>query len=135
LFCWCGTGFDDEEAMADTWLKFKFWLKVVILGVVLLYAIIFAILNSHGVSLWVFFGLQYERIPLVLIILGAIVLGVLGTVFARTVLRTLQQMRELKRREEERAKERDAALWREQKAKADRLQTRDKPPAPEEPMQ
>jgi uncharacterized membrane protein (DUF106 family) len=111
--------------MVDLWLKIRMWTKAVLLVLLFVYAILFAVNNRFMIDLWVFPFVIPPRIPVALVVLIAAVLGVLGTLLVRAALRTMSQMREVKRRESERDKERDAARWREQQEKAARLKTRE----------
>jgi uncharacterized integral membrane protein len=120
--------------MNDLWLKIKIWTKAILFVLVLIYAIVFAVANRQAVPLWVWFGTEY-RIAMTLVVLMSLLMGVLGTILVRAILRTIKQMRELKERDRSHRLERELA---DMKSKAAMLHTRDdatraERPAPEAP--
>ena len=103
------------------WLKIKIWTKTIVVGVLVLYGLIFILNNSgQSVRFWYWFRREYETSMLVLILLTFLA-GVVGTLLVRTSITTVRQIRE------SRARSRTARLEREvedMKSKAAMLQTR-----------
>jgi uncharacterized integral membrane protein len=103
------------------WLKIKIWTKTIVVGVLVLYGLIFILNNSgQSVRFWYWFRREYETSMLVLILLTFLA-GVVGTLLVRTSITTVRQIREA------RARSRTARLEREvldMKSKAAMLQTR-----------
>jgi uncharacterized integral membrane protein len=103
------------------WLKFKIWTKTTVVGVLVLYGLLFILNNSgQSVRFWYWFRREYETSMLVLILLTFLA-GVVGTLLVRTSITTVRQIRE------SRARSRTARLEREvldMKSKAAMLQTR-----------
>jgi uncharacterized integral membrane protein len=104
------------------WLKIKVWTKVVLFALVALYAAIFLLKNTgRPVQFWYWFGYAPE-LPVLLLVLGAFLTGVIVTILLRTTFKTIRQVRELQ------ARSRADRLHREveqMKTKAAMLRTRD----------
>jgi uncharacterized integral membrane protein len=104
------------------WLKIKVWTKVILFGLVLLYALIFVFNNSSTQArLWYWFGHDEERSVLFLV-LGSFLAGVVITILVRTTFKTLGQIRDLQSRGRADKLAREVA---EMKSKAAALRTRD----------
>ena len=119
--------------MANLWLKIRIWTKLIVVSAVVLYVILFTYNNAqHRVNLWYWFGHDPET-NILLAVLCSFVAGVLGTVLARTTIKTVNQVQELKDRARNQKMDRDMADIR---AKAAMLQTKQTPvaPAPPEPV-
>jgi uncharacterized integral membrane protein len=121
------------------WLKIKVWTKVVVFALVLLYSLIFILANKDAnATFWYWFGHKPE-LPVLFLVLGAFITGIVVTVLVRTTFKTIGQVRELQ------ARSRSDRLHREveaMKVKAGMLRTRDGaagggsevPAAPETPV-
>jgi uncharacterized integral membrane protein len=111
--------------MTNFWLKFKIWTKSIAAFAVVVYLFLFVVNNQGPESvakLWLFFGSGSKVNTSVLeLVLGAFVLGVLVTVLARTTLRTISQIKELRARETAARREREIETL---KAKAGMLRPR-----------
>lgn len=107
------------------WLKIKVWTKVVLLGLLTLYALVFTLKNTSRppVEFWYWFGPPLEM-PMLVLVVTAFALGVIGTILIRTVLKTLGQVRELTARGRSERLHREVASM---KNKAAMLRTRDGP--------
>jgi len=119
--------------MANLWLKIRIWTKLIVVSAVVLYVILFTYNNAqHRVNLWYWFGHDPET-NILLAVLCSFVAGVLGTVLARTTIKTVNQVQELKDRARNQKMDRDMADIR---AKAAMLQTKQTPvvPATSEPV-
>ena len=118
------------------WLKIKVWTKVVLFALVLIYAMIFVLANKDGTAkFWYWFGREPEW-PVLFLVLGAFVTGVILTVLLRTTFKTLRQVRELQTRSRADKLQREVESM---KAKAAMLRTRDSEtatstPAADEPL-
>jgi uncharacterized integral membrane protein len=104
------------------WLKIKVWTKVVVFGLVLLYSMIFILANKDGTAkFWYWFGREPEW-PVLFLVLGAFITGVILTVLLRTTFKTLRQFRELQSRSRADKLHREMEMM---KTKAAMLRTRD----------
>lgn len=86
------------------WLKLRVWFKVTVAVAVALYLLIFAFQNTGDdkrVALWIWFGRE-PSLPVLAFIPLAFMAGVVTTLLTRTILRTIGQLREMKRRKLER---------------------------------
>lgn len=111
--------------MNNFWLKFKIWGKSIAVFAVVVYVVLFLV-NNQGpdsvAKLWLFFGSASKVNTSVLeLVVGAFVLGVLVTVLAGTVKRTISQIKELRART---ATERREKEFESLKSKAGRLRSR-----------
>jgi len=107
--------------MANLWLKIKIWTKVLLISAMVIYVILFTYKNAQEpVKFWYWFGHE-PHTNLLLLVLCSFLAGVVGTVLARTTIRTLQQVSELQDRARSQRMDRDMADIR---AKAAMLQTK-----------
>ena len=115
--------------MGNLWLKIRIWTKIILVSAVVLYVIIFTYNNAQErVHLWYWFGHSPET-NLLLVVLCSFVAGVIVAILARTTVKTINQVQELKDRARVQKMDRDMADIR---AKAAMLQTKQSPaPAPE----
>lgn len=105
--------------MTNIWLKIRVWTKVVIFGVIGLYAAMFILNNSLGKEqpqLWYWFNTQIQ-VPLLALLFITFMFGVIATLLFRTTLRTLHQIRDLRVRNAQKQADTRAA-------RAAKLQTR-----------
>lgn len=107
--------------VSDTLLKIRIWSKIIVLVLLVVYMLLFLFKNSQPVNLWLFFGVEIERINVILALLGAFVLGSLTTIAVRMVYRTIAQIRQSQERGRTERLEREIADMR---TKAGSLQTR-----------
>jgi lysylphosphatidylglycerol synthetase-like protein (DUF2156 family) len=117
--------------MGNLWLKIKVWAKVILFSLVALYVLLF-IYNNSGkeVDLWYWFNHSYKGSALLLAAI-AFVIGVVGTLLVRTIIRTVRQIRDVNDRTRALRLEREMM---DMKTKAAKLQTRtDSPPPPASP--
>lgn len=85
------------------WLKIKFWSKVTVLSVLLIYALLFVVQNlGKSVSIWFWFSNEPET-PLLLLVLLCFLAGALLVVMLRTVSSAVRQYRQIRQREREAA--------------------------------
>lgn len=85
------------------WDKLRVWFKIAVFSAVALYLIVFVAQNTGAakqVTLWVWFG-RSPTAPLLVVLPITFFVGVIATLLARTIWRTLRQMREMKRRKME----------------------------------
>ncbi|HEY8747394.1 MAG TPA: hypothetical protein VIM11_05435 [Tepidisphaeraceae bacterium] len=116
--------------MANLWLKFRIWTKVAVIAALVIYVILFTYNNAQPkVELWYWFG-HKPQTNLLLLALCSFLAGVVGTVLARTTLRTVRQVQDLQDRARSQRMDREMADIR---TKAAMLQTKTMPvaaPAP-----
>jgi uncharacterized integral membrane protein len=82
------------------WLKLRVWTKIVLFSMVAIYLLVFLFKNvgaDKQVTLWYWFGYA-STMPVLLFMTTAFLFGVITTLLVRTILRTVGQMRELKRK-------------------------------------
>ena len=111
--------------MGNFWLKFRVWAKVVVFALAVLYVLLF-IYNNTGkgyVELWFWFGTE-PPIPPLLLVVVTFLAGALAAILLRTTLKTLAQIRELRRRAHAERADRALAEKQEQERKAAMLRTR-----------
>jgi uncharacterized integral membrane protein len=102
-------------------LKIRVWTKVVLLGLVAIYTLLFIFLNTgQSIDVWLFFGVE-PRMSVLLALAGAFVLGSLVTLLVRTVVKTVQQVKVARERGRTQRMEREIADMR---TKASSLQSR-----------
>jgi uncharacterized integral membrane protein len=110
--------------MSGAWLRFKIWVKGIVFALILIYAFAFIWTNADKyVELWWFYNRRTTVRSLTLTIF-AFAAGVVGTLLVRTILTTISQVREMRRRNQSDRLAREVA---DMKAKAARLQTVDRP--------
>ncbi|GIW76692.1 MAG: hypothetical protein KatS3mg104_1755 [Phycisphaerae bacterium] len=102
------------------WMKIKIWTKIGVFSIIAVYIFLFSIKNlGTKTELWIFFGQGWTiESSVLLLAVGAFVCGIISTLMVRTILRTMSQLREMKRKRAE--KEAIAILNR-----AAKLRTRD----------
>ncbi len=102
------------------WMKIKVWTKIGFFSIIAIYILLFSIKNlGTKTELWLFFGEGWTiQSSVLLLALGAFVLGVVTMLLVRTIFRTMAQLREMKRKRAE--KEAIAIINR-----ASKLRTRD----------
>src|SRR5579871_5936491 len=95
--------------MANLWLKIRIWTKIVVISGLVIYVILFTYNNTQKpVQLWYWFGHAPET-NLLLVVLCSFVAGVVGTILARTTLRTVRQVKDLQERARSQKMDRDIA--------------------------
>ena len=102
-------------------LKIRIWAKITVLAVVVIYSLLFMLLNSEDVNLWLFPGTRVKT-SLLVAILGSFVLGALLAVLVRMAITTVRQMRVAGERRRAEQLEREIGDMR---AKTATLQTRE----------
>lgn len=113
-------------ALSASLLRVWIWTKIILLGLVLLYTIIFVFANSdEQINVWLFPGTE-PTVNVLIALLGAFILGSLLTILVRLVLNTLRQMRTASARDRTDRLEREIA---EMRTKAATLRTREEPRA------
>jgi uncharacterized integral membrane protein len=118
--------------MNNFFLKFRIWSKISLFSLLGLYALIFFFKNSGSpVSIWLFFGSQYQ-VPVLWLVFTSFIVGVIGTILVRTTLNTVRQIRDLRHRERTQRLEQQVASM---SSKAAMLRTRPEalPVEPEKP--
>ncbi len=109
-------------AIPDVILKVRIWTKIILLGLVVLYTLLFVWNNSdEQIDVWLFFNTN-PRVNVLIALLGAFVLGAMMTVLARMVWNTVAQMRTVSERNRTARLEREIADMR---TKAGSLRTRE----------
>jgi uncharacterized integral membrane protein len=104
------------------WLKIKVWTKVTIFGLLALYAIVFLLKNmGREVEFWYWFNRE-PKLPVLLLVLGAFLGGVLITILLRTTFKTIRQIRDLQSRSRTEKLQREV---RDMQMKAAALRTRE----------
>src|SRR5947208_7434062 len=95
--------------MGDLWLKIKFWAKVVLFGLLLIYVITFVAENSRiAVQPWIWVH-KSPATTLLIVVLWAFIAGCIFTILVQTTLRTLWQMRQMRHRSRTDRLEREVA--------------------------
>jgi uncharacterized integral membrane protein len=113
--------------MGTFWLKVKAWTKVTLLVLALVLVVIFVILNLSAVvepKLSLIFA-TYDRPNLLVVLTLTSLISIVGWTLIGTVMKTLRQLRETRRRSMEARLTRDVA---DMKVKAAMLQTRGEKP-------
>src|SRR5947209_16122184 len=106
--------------MGNLWLKIRIWTKIILVTVLVLYVIIFTYNNAQEkVRLWYWFGHSPET-NLLLAVLCSFVAGVIVAILARTTVKTINQVQELKDRARNQKMDRDVADIRAKAAKIGR---------------
>jgi uncharacterized integral membrane protein len=108
--------------MGNMWLKIKIWTKGIIFGALLLYALVFLVMNMGQVpvTLWFWYNTKLQISPLLLVFMTFLI-GVIAAVLMRTTLTTIRQIREARDRSRTERLEREVA---DMKSKAAMLKTR-----------
>jgi uncharacterized integral membrane protein len=107
--------------MSTTWLKIKVWTKLTVAALLLLYLLLFILNNSNKpVEFW-FFPAHTWTTSLLYFSFFTFLAGLLTAVLTRTSLKTLSQMRDLKKRTAQERKDREL---KELQSKASLLQSR-----------
>jgi len=82
--------------MSDTWFKIMVWTKLSLIALVLLFILIFTLENySLTVDVWLF---KVHTMSVLELLVATFLLGVLATLLARPIYRTLGQISELKKK-------------------------------------
>jgi uncharacterized integral membrane protein len=103
------------------WLKIKVWTKVALFAVLMLYVLIFIYMNGDkSAKFWYWFERQPEW-PVLFLVSGAFIAGIVVTILLRTTFITIRQFRELKARTRADRLQREVA---EMKQKAAMLRTK-----------
>jgi H+/Cl- antiporter ClcA len=83
--------------MSQSWNKVKIWTKLILIGLVTLFILIFCYENhSRSADVW-FFGLHTMTVLESLV--ATFLLGVIATLLARPIYRTLGQISELSKKD------------------------------------
>lgn len=101
-------------------MKIKVWTKISVFSIIAVYIFLFSIKNlGTKTELWIFFGQGWTiESSVLLLAVGAFAFGIISTLMIRTIIQTMSQLREMKRKRAE--KEAIAILNR-----AAKLRTRD----------
>ena len=84
--------------MADTWFKIKVWTKLILIGLVVLFVGLFILENySNMASVWLF---GTHTMTVLELLTGTFLCGVIVTLVAKPIYRTLGQIAELRKKEE-----------------------------------
>ena len=108
--------------VSDTFLKIRIGAKIAVLVIVLLYSLLFILLNNRPVELWLAPFVGRVDTSLLVAVLGAFVLGALLAVLVRMVFTTVRQIRV---RHERQRTERLEHEIQDMRTKASTLQTRE----------
>jgi uncharacterized membrane protein YfhO len=82
--------------MNDTWFKIKLWTKLVLIGLVTIFVIVFSFENYQSTADVWFFGTHKPNVLELLV--ATFLFGVVVTLLARPVYRTLAQLGELRKK-------------------------------------
>ena len=117
--------------MDNLWLKIKFWTKLSITGLVVIYIAFFVGKNSDRTAhFWYWYGRDYT-INILVLAGFAFLAGIVATLLVRTTFKTLRQFHSMRSRMRTERMERELA---DMKTKAAMLQTKSAaPPAPPAP--
>jgi uncharacterized integral membrane protein len=109
--------------MSNFWLKVKIWTKSILIGMVVVYSLVFLIMNTGQtpVRLWFWYDTRLEISPLLLVFV-MLVLGAVAALLVRAALTTISQIRESRQRSRTDRLEREMADMRQ---KAAMVRTRD----------
>ncbi len=84
--------------MGNLWLRIRIWTKISLFALLAIYVLFFVYNNSSKpVTPWFWFGRASETSVLV-VVLSAFLTGVVVTILVSTTFKTLQQVRDLRRR-------------------------------------
>ena len=78
------------------WLKIKVWTKVTLFAAVVLYVLIFIFMNGDKTAKFWYWPKREPEWPVLFLVLGAFLTGVIGTILIRTTFTTIRQIRDLK---------------------------------------
>ncbi len=109
------------------WLKIKVWTKVVLFALLFLYVLIFIYMNGDRTATFWYWPRRAPELPVLFLVLGSFLAGVVVTVLARTTFKTVRQIREIQ------ARGRAGRLQREVDAMKDLAATRRTSPGAVEP--
>lgn len=84
--------------MNGMWLKIRVWTKVTLFALMFLYVLIFIYQNSDKTAKFWYWPRREPEWPVLFLVLGAFLTGVVGTVLLRTTFRTLRQIRDMRAR-------------------------------------
>ena len=113
------------------WLKIKIWTKTIVVGAMLLYALVFLLMNTgqQPVMLWFWYNTRLQISPLLLVFVTFLI-GMIAAILLRTTFTTIRQIRESRARSRTDRLEREVA---DMKTKAAMLKTKSSAPAPAPP--
>jgi uncharacterized integral membrane protein len=120
--------------MSNFWRKVKIWTKGILIGLVVVYALVFLIMNTGQppVELWFWYHTRLLISPLLLVFV-MLVLGAVAALLVRATIHTITQIRESRERSRTHRLEREVA---DMKQKAGMVRTRDPDrPRPEQTQQ
>ena len=106
------------------WLKIKVWTKVVLFAVLALYLLIFIYMNGDKTASFWYWPKREPQWPVLFLVLGSFLAGVLITILLRTTFTTLRQIRDLQARTRAERLQREVESM---KTKAAMLRTKDAP--------
>ena len=87
--------------MGTLWLKIRVWVKVIAFVILFVYTVTFIAKNSSKpVQPWLWYNTEPETTAL-LLALYAFLAGVVLTLLLRTILKTINQMRDVKKRNQD----------------------------------
>jgi heme/copper-type cytochrome/quinol oxidase subunit 2 len=82
--------------MNDTWFKIKLWTKLVLIALVVLFVLVFTYNNySSPVDVWF---IKVHQMTVLELLVATFLFGVIVTLLARPVYRTLGQLAELRKK-------------------------------------
>jgi uncharacterized integral membrane protein len=106
------------------WLKIKVWTKVILFALVFLYVLIFIYMNGDKTASFWYWPKREPQWPVLFLVLGSFLAGVLITILLRTTFQTLRQIRDLQARSRAERLQREVETM---KAKAAALRTKEAP--------
>ena len=80
------------------WLKIKVWTKVVLFALLFLYVLIFIYMNGDRTATFWYWPKRAPELPVLFLVLGSFLAGVVVTILVRTTFKTVRQVRELQAR-------------------------------------
>ena len=106
------------------WLKIKVWTKVVLFALVFLYVLIFIYMNGDKTASFWYWPKREPQWPVLFLVLGSFLAGVLVTILLRTTFNTLRQIRDIQARTRAERLQREVESM---KTKAAMLRTKEAP--------
>lgn len=112
--------------MGNYWIKFKFWAKISLFGLLTLYALVFFIKNGEQQAhVWYWVNREVTA-PTLLLVFFSFAVGAVVALLVRTMVTTIRQFREMRQQNRTDRLEREVA---EMKSKAAMLNTKQTPPS------